>query len=415
MLAVIAASLIWLLPKVLVYFMPFVIAIIIALIASPLVKFLESKIKIKRKAGSAFVIILTLALVVFVLYLLVSILVTQVSGFAGSIPKIWGSISGTVRSANENWSFYLNRLPAGFGAWLDTTADGISESLSEWVASLGEKTADFASNLVKNLPLTIVGIIMCILASYLFVAERDYLNSLADKLINPYIRKRWDVVKQTLKSAVGGYFKAQFKIMCFVYVILFIGLLVLQVKYAFLIAFLIAFLDFLPFFGTGAVMWPWALIAAMQKNYRFAIGMMIVWAVSQLVRQLIQPKFVGDSVGMKPIPTLILLYLGFRLGGALGLIIAVPIGMIIVNLYRAGLFSNVVYSTKILAKDIARLRKFTPEELKCEGIEMNQPDIDEDGNIDEGLDTNEDRDTDEGLDTDEGGNIDEDLNRGSLK
>lgn len=367
----------WLLPKAIVYFMPFVIAVIIALIASPLVRFLERKIKIRRKAGTAVVIILTIAIVVFVMYLLISLLITEISGFTVSIPKIWNTISDTMRSANDNWAVYLTNLPEGFGKWLDTTADGISESLSVWVSAFGEKTADFAGNLVKNLPLTIVGIIMCILASYLFVAERDYLNSLAGKLVNPFIKKRWDVIRGTLKTAVGGYFKAQFKIMGFVYVVLFVGLLILRIRYAFLIALLIAFLDFLPFFGTGAVMWPWALIAAMQKNYKLAIGMMIVWALSQLVRQLIQPKFVGDSVGMKPIPTLILLYLGFRFGGALGLIIAVPIGMIVVNLYKAGLFSNLVYSTRIMIKDLMKFRRFTPEELEQEGIEMNQPDIDE--------------------------------------
>lgn len=367
----------WLLPKAIVYFMPFVIAIVIALIASPLVRFLEKKIKIRRKAGSAVVIVLAIALVVLVLYFLVSLLITEISGFTVTIPKIWNTISDTMRSASENWSIYLTKLPEGFSKWLDTTADGVSESLSVWVSSFGEKTADLASDLVKNLPLTIIGIIMCILASYLFVAERDYLNTLADKLVSPFIKKRWDVVRMTLKTAVGGYFKAQFKIMGFVYVVLFAGFLVLRIRYAFLIALLIAFLDFLPFFGTGAVMWPWALIAAMQKNYKLAIGMMIVWALSQLVRQLIQPKFVGDSVGMAPIPTLILLYLGFRLGGALGLIIAVPIGMIIANLYKAGLFSNLVYSTKILVKDIMKFRRFTPEELEQEGIEMNQPDIDE--------------------------------------
>ena len=173
----------------------------------------------------------------------------------------------------------------------------------------------------------------------------------------------------TMKSAVGGYFKAQFKIMVFVYIVLFAGFLVLGIKYAFLIALLTAFLDFLPFFGTGAIMWPWALYAVIQKDYKFAIGMMVVWGLSQLVRQLIQPKLVGDSIGMPAIPTLVLLYVGFRIKGAIGLILAVPVGMIVYNLYRAGLFSNFIYSTRMLLKDFRRMRIFTPEELQAEGIE----------------------------------------------
>ena len=97
--------------------------------------------------------------------------------------------------------------------------------------------------------------------------------------------------------------------------------------------------------------------------------MMVIWGLSQLVRQLIQPKLVGDSLGMPAIPTIVLLYVGFRVGGAMGLIIAVPIGMIVYNLYRAGLFSNFIYSTRMLLNDFRRMRIFTKEELQQEGIE----------------------------------------------
>ena len=197
---------------------------------------------------------------------------------------------------------------------------------------------------------------------------REKIGKFIFSVIPEHMKERYYIVIGTMKSAVGGYFKAQFKIMVFVYFVIFIGFLVLRIDYAFLIALLIAFLDFLPFFGTGAVMWPWALYLVIQKDYKFALGMMVVWGLSQLVRQLIQPKFVGDSIGMPAIPTLILLYVGFRVGGALGLILAVPIGMIIYNLYKAGLFSNFIYSTKMLLADFRKMRIFTPEELESEGI-----------------------------------------------
>lgn len=97
-----------------------------------------------------------------------------------------------------------------------------------------------------------------------------------------------------------------------------------------------------------------------------AIGLVVTWAVSQLVRQLIQPKLVGDSIGLEPIPTLILLYIGFRIGGAFGLIIAVPIGMIIINLYRAGMFSNFVKSVKILTREANAFRRIEDEDEKTD-------------------------------------------------
>lgn len=360
---------VWLLPKVIAYFMPFVIAAIIAFCANPLVRFMEKHIKVKRKAGSVIVIILALAIIVGLGYLVISFLVREAIGFVYSVPRVWQNISSSFREINESVNSIFAKMPPGLKEWMNDAGDSIGKALSDWVSAWGTSLADSASNVVMNLPLIIIGTIMCVIASYLFVAERESIAEFMTKLLPGRVVDRWNLVMGTMKNAVGGYFVAQFKIEGFVYVILVVGLLVLRVDYAVLIALLIAFLDFLPFFGTGAVMWPWAVIALVQKNYKLAIGMMIVWALSQIVRQFIQPKFLGESVGMPLIPTLILLYLGFRVGGALGLILALPIGMIVVNLYKAGMFSNFAYSTQMIINDMYKLRHFSKEELESEGIE----------------------------------------------
>ena len=366
---ILTALVVFVLPWAIGYFWPFVVAAIIAAIANPLVRFLEKKMNIKRKAGSVVVIVLTLALVVAACYGIVYVLVSEIVGFFTSAPDMWVKASNSIQTFSNELSHRFALLPKGSKDFFSTLGESIYDSLSSIGSSIGESAAESASNGVKNAPQFIVGIIMCILASYLFVAEREQIGKFVTRILPDHIRERFIIVTGTMKSAVGGYFKAQFKIMGFVYVVLFIGFLILDIDYAFLIALLIAFLDFLPFFGTGAVMWPWALYAFIQKEYKFAIGMMIVWGLSQLVRQLIQPKLVGDSIGMPAIPTLFLLYVGFRVGSALGLILAVPVGMIAYNLYRAGLFSNFIYSSRMLFDDFRKMRIFTPEELQSEGIE----------------------------------------------
>ena len=360
---------IFVLPRALAFFWPFVTAAIIAAIANPLVRFLEKKMKIRRRAGSVVVIVLTLAAVGAACYGIVYILITEIIGFFTSAPDMWVRVNSALRNLSLEMSHRYALLPKGSKDFFENIGQSIYDSLSDLGSSIGERAAEAAGNGVKNAPAVLVGIIMCVLASYLFVAERESIAKFAIRMIPDHVRERFLIVTGTMKSAVGGYFKAQFKIMAVVYIVLIIGFLVLGVDYAFLIALLIAFLDFLPFFGTGAVMWPWALYAVIQKDYKFAIGMMIVWGLSQLVRQLIQPKLVGDSIGMPAIPTLILLYVGFRVGSALGLILAVPIGMIVYNLYRAGLFSNFIISTRLLLNDFRKMRIFTPEELEAEGLE----------------------------------------------
>ena len=148
------------------------------------------------------------------------------------------------------------------------------------------------------------------------------------------ILKKYEVFYNSIKQAVGGYFKAQFRIELWIYILILIGLVILDVKYAILIALLIAILDFLPFFGSGAVFLPWAIISFLCGEYVRTIGFLIIWGVGQLVRQLIQPKIMGDSIGMEPLPTLFLLYIGYKAAGVIGMIIAVPIGIIVVNMKK---------------------------------------------------------------------------------
>ncbi len=367
-MALAVAFCIFVLPKIIVYFMPFVIAGIIAMIANPVVRFLEQKLKIVRKAGSVFVIIVVLGLVVFVCYVVIAKLVTEMIGFFSNFPKTWSSISAAFAGLRDDLLVLFKRMPDGVQKWLDSAGENATKDMTAWISSLSEPLGETAGRIATNLPLLIISIIMTILASYLFVAERDYLEKLIKRIVPKRILNRLDLVVSTMKSAVGGYFKAQFKIMIFVYAVLLVGLVILGVEYAFLIALLIAFLDFLPFFGTGAVMWPWALIALLQSDYKTAIGIMIIWGVSQLVRQLIQPKMVGDSIGLEPIPTLLFLFIGFRVGGPVGIILAVPVGMIIINLYKAGVFRNFVYSIQLLLKDIGTLRRFDRADLVKEGV-----------------------------------------------
>ncbi len=124
-----------------------------------------------------------------------------------------------------------------------------------------------------------------------------------------------------------------------------------------LIALGIAFLDFLPFLGTGTVLIPWAIVRILTAQYRTAIGLLIIWGVGQLARQLIQPKIVGDSIGVPPLPTLFLLYIGYKLGGVLGMILAVPLGLLAYSLYEDGAFDTTKNSILILTAGINRFRR----------------------------------------------------------
>ena len=131
-------------------------------------------------------------------------------------------------------------------------------------------------------------------------------------------------------------------------IILWVGFMILRINYALLLGVVISFLDFLPFLGTGTAIWPWSIFLVLTGDYTTAIGLIIIYFICLLVHQLLQPKFVGDTVGLDSLTTLIFMFIGYRFSSVFGMIIAVPIGIIIVNLYKAGAFDKIILDVKSL-------------------------------------------------------------------
>ena len=355
---------IFLLPRIIIWFMPFVAGWIIALIASPLVHFFEKRLKIRRKAGTAFVIISVIALVILAGYLIGAQLVEQIAEFIGDVPKLWEAAQEDFAQIGEKLSVALKYLPAELQLTINSITGNVQEYFGGIMESISEPTITALGNFVGSLPNIVISVIMSLLFAYFYVADKGYLSGLLEKAIPDSVLARLQMIKRGLTKAVGGYFKAQLKIEVWMYLLLGIGFSILQVKYAFLIAIGVAILDLLPFFGTGTVLIPWAIIKFLSADYKMVIGLLIIWGVGQLARQLIQPKIVGDSVGLAPIPTIILLFVGYRVAGVIGMIIAVPIGIIILNLYEEGVFDTTINSLKILYAGISNFRHLTKEDME---------------------------------------------------
>lgn len=355
---------VFLLPRIIIWFMPFVTGWIIALIASPLVHFFEKRLKIRRKAGTAFVIISVIALVILAGYLIGAQLVEQIAEFIGDVPKLWEAAKEDFAQIGEKLSVALKYLPSELQLTINSITGNVQEYFGGIMESISEPTITALGNFVGSLPNIVISVIMSLLFAYFYVADKGYLSGLLEKAIPDSVLVRLQMIKRGLTKAVGGYFKAQLKIEVWMYLLLGIGFSILQVKYAFLIAIGVAILDLLPFFGTGTVLIPWAIIKFLSADYKMVIGLLIIWGVGQLARQLIQPKIVGDSVGLAPIPTIILLFVGYRVAGVIGMIIAVPIGIIILNLYEEGVFDTTINSLKILYAGISNFRHLTKEDME---------------------------------------------------
>ncbi len=348
---------VWLGPKLLRFFMPFVIGWLIALIANPLVRFLEKRLKIVRKHSSAVIVIGVLAAVIIGCYFIIARFTTESIRFIKDLPDLYYDLEAEIRLMMENLSNVFQFLPVKVQETLNNLGNNVSEFMGEFIQSIGVPTMEAAGNVAKNIPNILIQIIVTVLSSYFFIADRDKLMERFHKFIPQSISRGIDLISDQFRQVVGGYFKAQFRIMGVVAAILLVGFLILRVDYAVLLACLIAFLDFLPFFGTGTALIPWAAVKLFAGEYEVAIGLAIIYLISQLVRQIIQPKIVGDSMGLNPLLTLTFMYIGFKVQGVAGMILAVPIGLVVMKLFEVGAFDDIIYGVKEIAKDINTFRR----------------------------------------------------------
>lgn len=354
---------IFLLPKCIWFFMPFIVGWLISMIASPVVRFFEEKLKVRRKAVSALVIIAVLAVVVLLVYVVGCKLVEEGINFINELPEMWNNIVAEFAQVGASLQGIYDRMPADMQQTLDDVILEMGNYFSNVMGNVSLPSFEAVGNVAKAIPDVFLGVVICLLSSYFFVADKTYMSDVMKKYVPDSIRYRIDLIRRSFSKAIGGYFKAQLKIECWVYILLVAGLMILDVRYAFLVALGIAFLDFLPVFGTGTVMLPWAVIELLNKNYKMMFGLLIIWLVGQLVRQVIQPKIVGDSMGMDAIPTLFLLYIGYKAAGVAGMILAVPIGIIVVNLYEEGAFDTTRQSIQILVAGFNRFRRIRPSDM----------------------------------------------------
>ena len=361
--AVIGAGGIYIAPKIIMLLMPFIFGWFLALLANPLVRFFEEKIRIKRKAGSILVIILVITGICVLGYTIGLRLIREIIDLLRIMPGMWQDLKVEFVAVTKKWSNVVDSLPVEVVKGAENIGEKIGERMGVIVGELSIPTADAVGTFAENIPGVVIAVIMCLLSSYFFVAEKDYLSNILKKIVPDTWKKRCLLLKQTTIDVMAGYWKAQLKIEIWIYLLVTVGLVLLRVRYSYLIALLIAFFDILPVFGTGTILVPWALFEFLKGDYVNAIGLLLIWGVGQLVRQIIQPKIVGDVLGMEPIPTLVLLYVGYKLAGVAGMIVAVPFGILILAMNDAGFFDNSKNSIRILWDGFQEFRVFTEDEL----------------------------------------------------
>ena len=312
----------WLFAAVLLpVLLPFLIGLAVAALVEKPVAALLRRTRIPRGLASFVCVLAVYAALGTGLFFLCRTLLGELMGFLRRLPELAQALAGPLLRLETRLLELAARLPDGIGSGLRSGIRSLFESGSLLGAKVYEWLFSFASGLLGKAPGMFLFIVTSVLASFMSSSELPALRELASRKLPERWRARLSGVLGHLKTSLGGWLRAQLKLMGITFLILNAGLLLLRVRYPVLAALIITVVDALPVFGTGTILIPWALALFLQGETKTGIGLVILYGAAALSRQALEPRLVGKQVGLNPVLTLLALYTGYRLLGVGGMIV----------------------------------------------------------------------------------------------
>lgn len=301
--------------------LPFFIGFLLSRAAEPIIRALQKNKTLPRWVCSAASMVLIYVVLGVVLFFLFRSLLQELQGFVSQLPQLLSSLAGPMQ-ALEGWlSRMAAKLPDGIGATASQWVENLFQSGSVLVESLYGWLMRLVSRTVSSLPGTMLFLVTAILSSFMFSSQWPTLRRSILKRLPKTWAQHIDTFTQRIKSAMGGWCKAQLKLMGVCFVVVTVGLWILGADFPLLFGGLIAVVDALPVLGTGTVLIPWAIISFLQGNGALGFGLLILYAVASLTRTALEPRLLGRQIGLSPLVTLFAMYAGYRLMGIAGMIL----------------------------------------------------------------------------------------------
>lgn len=302
------------------YVMPLLLAILISTAMEPLVRMLSGTNRSGEKVRGGLprkVAVLLVMLIVFTLLITVGFFIIQ--GVVSELISLAESLPAKIPQWMESLDQLGQQISAQFPIISTENLASIIQSLSGHLTESITTIAASAVSFVTQMPAIILFIVFTIMSTYFFSVSRFSIM----RNLKRQLPQSWQETAQhlygTLAKALFGWLKAQFIILCCMFLVMFIGFTILNVHYALLIALGIAVMDALPILGSGLVMIPWIGYQLFFGSLPMGIGLALIYLLLIFTRQSIEPRVVGGQFGLPPLWTMCAMYAGFRLFGFIGL------------------------------------------------------------------------------------------------
>lgn len=331
--------------KLAIFYIPFLIAFIISLIIEPLIRKVMQYTDLTRKVSAIVTMIIVFGIIIGLLIWAISALISESSQILESMNDYIQKISLFINNVLKNIKFDKIQIPIE----IKNIVESSSRDFIILISDIAKTWLNNIMGVVQYIPAIFIYIGITIVATYFVCADKLYiLDQIEYHLPQKWVNKLGIHIRKII-SSLGGYLKAQVVLICISFTIVLVGLYILKIfqfniNYPFMIALGIGFVDALPILGSGIIMLPWAIISATEGDLKLAIALIVLYIITIVSRQFLEPKIVSSHIGIHPIFTLIAMYTGFKLIGVLGLFIG-PIILIILNSIFGNLIDNGVVKT----------------------------------------------------------------------
>lgn len=323
---------------------PFVVAFLLASVLHTGISRLERRLSWKRQWIVLWVITFVLLVGGAILWVTIPYLWYEIQSFI----QLLQGFQPEMINFLEMIAYHTEQvLPIDTGMWLPQFGVWLSGFLASSLEQLGRT--------VVELPTLMIQFIVFSMATYFFTCDFPLYVAYWKHRTDPSTLWFAGEVKSTVVTAFGGYLKTQAILSFGVFTILFLGFLLIRQPFSFLLAFIIAFLDFIPMIGAGLVLLPWSLFCFFAQDSNKALILFVLWCGTALFRRLLEPKILGEQTGLSPLLSLVSMYVGLQVAGVWGLIFAPVVVLVVLHFFGIRVFQGLLSDLNQIGLDILAL------------------------------------------------------------
>lgn len=306
---------------------PFLIGFAIAYLLKRPIRFVSTRLKANRKLVAILMVLVFYCTIGLLIVLLSIKAFTAAGDFLQRLPSFYTfRVEPVLMNIFDGIEQSVLSMDEALVASLENLWGEFVNSLGQIVSSLSGRAITALSSMAGSLPGLFVKLLMMIISTFFIALDYDRIASFFVRQLSENGRTIFWEIKDYVTGTLFVCIRSYAIIMSITFVELSIGLSIIGIENAVMIALLIAVFDILPVLGTGGIMIPWAVITAVQGEYKLAIALFAVYIVVTIIRNIIEPKIVGSQLGLHPVATLASLFVGAQLFGAVGLF-GFPIGL----------------------------------------------------------------------------------------